>query len=168
MNEQEYTGNAGQFRNSEFTDATEDLAGYTRLAPLEITVEKAVICNGVIDKNGRKEDGVFAIALVGAKRRMRVNATKRKMLIAAADTAAARKWGGLKLRLYQTVDSDRMTGGKTRTNAIGMDVYSERTGKWLRYWDYQQPKGKKHVQDAGLTDNWEVLDIDTENTGEQK
>lgn len=148
MNEKEFNGNAGQFRASEFIDAVEDMAGATRKNPVEMEVEKAVVCNSVINKDGKKEDGVFAIALVGAKRRLRVNATKRKMLIIAAGRKAS-DWKGTKIRLYQTVDSDRLTGGKTYVPAVAMDVLTQ-DGRWLRYFDFQQPKGRNHVETAGL------------------
>ncbi len=153
MNEKEYTGSAGRFRASDFVDAVEDLSGYTRKKPLEIEIEKAVLCSGVINNDGKKENNVFAVALKGVKRRMRVNATKRKMLVKASGTSKAAYWKGLKLRLYQTVDSNRATGGKTSISAIAMDVKQVGVGdEWLRYLDYQQQKGRNHVMNSGLAD----------------
>lgn len=151
MEQQEFTGNAGEFRQSEFIDAVEDLAGRTRKNPVEVEVDKALVCNSVVNNDGKKENGVFALAMVGVKRRLRINATKRKILITAAGTPKAAEWKGLKIRLYQTVDSDRMTGGKTSISAVAMDVQVRSSGKWIRYFDFQQAKGKKHVEAAGLT-----------------
>ena len=146
---EKYTGNAGEFRASEFIDAVEDLAGRTRNNPVEVEIEKAVVCNSVTNKDGKKENGVFALAMTNVKRRLRVNATKRKILIVAAGTPKAVEWKGLKIRLYQTVDSDRVTGGKTYVPAVAMDVLVRSSNKWIRYYDFQQPKGKRHVEAVG-------------------
>ena len=50
-----------------------------------------------------------------------------------------------------------MTGGKTATDAIGMDIWCPPLKKWLRY--YQQPRGRGHVEQSGLTDNFADIDI---------
>jgi hypothetical protein len=71
------------------------------------------------------------------------------MLIDAANSIMPREFAGLKLRLYQTLDSDRLTGGKTATTAIGMDVQIKGTEQWLRYYDYQQLRGQQHVRESG-------------------
>jgi len=166
MNEKEFKGAADQFRNSEFISAAETLAGRTRSAPVNAVIARAVICDGVINSDGKKENAVpaFVLATEAGKEmglRLRMNATRRKIIIAAADTVqfVKLKGMGIKVRLYQTVDSDRVTGGKTAAIAIAIDVLNPHTGKWLRYYDYQQPRGRKHVEASGLTDNWSVTDM---------
>ena len=149
MDEKEYTGSASKFRKSEFIDATEDLIGRTRKNPCGSTVESGVLCNNVTDKDGKTENGVFALRLEKSDRRLRMNATKRKIMIAATGTTVVKDWAGTKLRLYQTVDSDRTTGGKTSVKAVAIDVQNK-AGEWLRYLDYQQPRGKALVKAAGL------------------
>jgi hypothetical protein len=156
MKEANLEGSALQFKSTDFIDAAEFLVGRTRLNPIEVEVEKAVRCDDVINNGGQKESGVFALALVGKKLRMRVNATKRRMLIDAAGSQMVKHFAGLKLRLYQTLDSDRKTGGKTSTTAIAMDVLTKDTKQWLRYWDYQQPKGRAHVQESGKIERGEA------------
>lgn len=147
--EKEFNGSTGQFRNSEFIDAAEDLAGKTRLEPVEMTVELVVICDGVINNDGKEESGVLAVRLVGAKRKLRMNRTKMKAFAVALNSSKPATWKGAKVRIYQTLDSDRRTGGKTATTAVAVDI-QKADGNWTRYLDFQQPKGKKHVKTAGL------------------
>ena len=162
MNEQEYNGSAGTAlpRKSDFIDATEDLAGRSRGNPVEVVIDSMVMCNDVTNQDGKKESGVFAARLKAADEngrvlghRLRMNATKRKMMTAAAHTIVAKNWAGMRLRLYQTVDSDRKTGGKTYCNAVGVDCLDMKSAQWMRYYDFQQPKGQKHVRAAGLLDD---------------
>lgn len=148
MKEQEFQGSASAFRKSEFIDAEEDLAGRTKANPIETTVEAMVICNGVVNKDGKTEDGVFAGRLKGATRRLRMNATKRKIMTVAAGSPTVKTWAGLKVRLYQTWDSDRVTGGKTAVKAVALDCFDAKRGVWLDYFDFQQPKGQGHVRAA--------------------
>jgi len=156
MKETDVDGSALQFKSTNFIDASEFLIGRTRLNPIEVEIEKAIRCDEVINNGGIKESGVFAVALVGKSLRMRINATKRRMLVDASGSQMVKKFIGLKLRLYQTLDSDRMTGGKTSTTAIAMDVQVKGADEWLRYWDYQQPKGREHVKASGKIERGEA------------
>jgi hypothetical protein len=150
VKEEVFEGSVSGMRKSEFVDAIEDLAGKTRKNPASLTIERMVMVSGAIGADGKAENNVFSAIITKTDRRLRINATKRKMLITASGSNKALDWTGLKIALYQTVDSDRSTGGKTSVQAIAMDVQRLSDGVWLRYYDYQQAKGKKHVVMAGL------------------
>lgn len=158
--EKEYTGPATHFKSTSFIDAAENLAGYTRKKPVQnrIIVEKAFEMNGVVGLDGKEEkDPVLALQLSGIKLRLRMNATKRKIMTKAANSCKVLNWYGLSLRLYQTVDlnPNYRSGGteKEYVPAVAIDVQkkgSEGEEGWLRYFDFQMPRGKKHVKAFGL------------------
>lgn len=145
MKEEAFNGAASQFRKSDFIDAEEDLAGREKANAIETEIDAMVLCSGVTNKDGKKEDGVFAARLKVGARRLRMNATKRKIMTAAAHSPVAKNWAGMKVRIYQTWDSDRVTGGKTCVRAVAVDCFDMKTGKLLNYFDFQQPKGQNHA-----------------------
>ena len=168
MNESPATGSTDQFRKSDFVSATETLAGKTRRNPAQLILARPVFCNGVISIDGKQEDGVPAAVLETASGhemplRMRLNATKRRMLAKASGTNQMKEWAPLKLklRLYQTVDKGPGKGSPV-TDAIGMDVLCVATGCWLRYYDFQQRAGRHYVEESGLDDNWRAMDLEPE------
>ncbi len=152
----EIKGSILQYKSTDFIDASEGLVGKTRKNPVELTLSHLVQADDVVNKDGQKESKVLAAKIEGMSLMLRINATKRRMIIQAANSTSPRKIRDLKIRLYQTLDSNRAAkkGDAVQyTTAIAMDIKMINDDKWLRYFDWQQPRGRQHVISQGLIDN---------------
>ena len=95
--------------------------------------------------DGKTEDGVVAFVFKGAKRRLRMNAGRRKIMVKSHGGIAA-DWAGAKVRLYQTAD---IWAGKV-VSAVAMDAQLS-SGQWLIYSDFQTKRGRKAAEEFHAT-----------------